>query len=456
MQIDQYKQRLPILGDYQITVTLDHNPFGFEIEDLFQMATRINKKRGFLFVSKMLGKHLAVEPQMPLLVGTLLSMRYMDCIYGEKAILQEQVARAMNREVDLQETVQLVAKQPVQLPDETLFIGFAETATALGHAVFRYFDSNATYIHTTRESVNELQPIICFEEEHSHATSHRVYSTNAAVFEQAKRIVLVDDEMTTGNTVINIIETLKNRFPHIKHYTVMAILDWRSQEQQAIFARLEQEWGITIQFLSIVQGRFELHSVPLLDEQQLENPEYKKAEIQVVDVEIDAYHPYTSTDERNKVNEAYYLQGTGRFSLKAELHHDIDATLQQIAKKLGGLRTTGSALVVGTGEFMYMPMRIASFMGPNVYFQSSTRSPIYPSLEEGYTISQKWAFDCPENNGVVNFLYNLETYPYTELFLVLERIANKQALDEVIQQLEKLNIEHIYIVVMNKERNQND
>lgn len=445
---DQYEQRLPILGDYEITVTLDHNPYQFKVEDLFQMATRINKKRGFLFVSKVLGKHLAVEPQMPLLVGTLLSMRYMKETYGEMHELENLVVRALRGEVDVQETLEQVTKLPVNLQHQTLFIGFAETATALGHAVFRNFNSNATYIHTTRELINELEPIICFEEEHSHATSHRVYSTNEAVFEQAQRIVLVDDEITTGNTVINIIKTLNERFPHIKHYTIMSILDWRPQEKQDIFNQLEHEWGISIQFISIVQGHFTLHGAPELVE-KLENATQNKARIQVLDTKSNNILPYTSTDERQKVNNASYLQGTGRFSLTAEMHHELDSQLLQMAKQLTTLRTTGPALVVGTGEFMYIPMRIASFMGADVYFQSSTRSPIYPSLDEGYTISQKWAFDSPENNGVVNFLYNLDTYPYTELFLVVERIVNKAALSELIEQLETVNIEQIYILVLN-------
>ncbi|OMC85279.1 hypothetical protein BK130_00470 [Viridibacillus sp. FSL H8-0123] len=446
---DQYEQRLPILGDYEITVTLDHNPYQFKVEDLFQMATRINKKRGFLFVSKVLGKHLAVEPQMPLLVGTLLSMRYMKETYGEMHELENLVVRALRGEVDVQETLEQVTKLPVNLQHQTLFIGFAETATALGHAVFRNFNSNATYIHTTRELINELEPIICFEEEHSHATSHRVYSTNEAVFEQAQRIVLVDDEITTGNTVINIIKTLNERFPHIKHYTIMSILDWRPQEKQDIFNQLEHEWGISIQFISIVQGHFTLHGAPEQVDKKLENATQNKARIQVLDTKSNNILPYTSTDERQKVNNASYLQGTGRFSLTAEMHHELDSQLLQMAKQLTTLRTTGPALVVGTGEFMYIPMRIASFMGADVYFQSSTRSPIYPSLDEGYTISQKWAFDSPENNGVVNFLYNLDTYPYTELFLVVERIVNKAALSELIEQLETVNIDQIYILVLN-------
>lgn len=446
---NQYEQRLPILGDYEITVTINDNPYQFNIEDLFQMATRINKKRGFLFVSKVLGKHLAIEPQMPLLVGTLLSMRFMRETYGEMNELENLVVRALRREVNLQETHEQVTKQPVNLQHQTLFIGFAETATALGHAVFRNFDSNATYIHTTRELINELEPIVCFEEEHSHATSHRVYSTNKAVFEEAQRIVLVDDEITTGNTVINIIKTLNERFPHIKHYTIMSILDWRPQEKQAIFKQLEQEWGITIHFISIVQGFFELHGVPELVEQKLENASQNKACIQVFDAKSNNILQYTSTDEQKKVNNASYLQGTGRFGLTAEMHHELDGQLLQMAEQLTTLRTTGPALVVGTGEFMYLPMRIASFMGSDVYFQSTTRSPIYPSLEEGYTISQKWSFDSPENNGVVNFLYNLNTHPYTELFLVVERIANKAALTELIEQLETVNIEQIYILVLN-------
>ena len=68
-------------------------------------------------------------------------------------------------------------KYKSKLPTKTVFIGFAETATGLGHAVFNHFE-DAIYIHTTREEMLNMEPSFFFEEEHSHATSHRVYVPN--------------------------------------------------------------------------------------------------------------------------------------------------------------------------------------------------------------------------------------------------------------------------------------
>ena len=75
-----------------------------------------------------------------------------------------------------------------KLPTKTVFIGFAETATGLGHAVFNHFE-DAIYIHTTREEILNMEPSFYFEEEHSHATSHRVYAPEEILME-AETIVL--------------------------------------------------------------------------------------------------------------------------------------------------------------------------------------------------------------------------------------------------------------------------
>ena len=57
---------------------------------------------------------------------------------------------------------------------------------------------------------------------------------------------------------------------------------------------------------------------------------------------------------------------------------------------------------------MYVPMQIASYMGSGVYFQATTRSPIYQTDRESYTIQNKFIFDSPENTGVINHLYNIK------------------------------------------------
>lgn len=49
------------------------------------MAARKNIKRGFLFVSKVLGKHIPVQPLIPLIGGGILAARYVSMVYDESS-----------------------------------------------------------------------------------------------------------------------------------------------------------------------------------------------------------------------------------------------------------------------------------------------------------------------------------------------------------------------------------
>ena len=50
--------------------------FGLCAEDLFQLAVRQNPQRAFLFVSKVLGKHLPISPSSLLAAGKLLALAW--------------------------------------------------------------------------------------------------------------------------------------------------------------------------------------------------------------------------------------------------------------------------------------------------------------------------------------------------------------------------------------------
>ena len=58
-----------------------------------------------------------------------------------------------------------------------------------------------------------------------------------------------------------------------------------------------------------------------------------------------------------------YLQHSGRFGLTPEQSEQLDRSITQTAKQLKRTRTGIKTLCVGTGEFMYIPMRIAAEMG---------------------------------------------------------------------------------------------
>ncbi|WP_155593477.1 phosphoribosyltransferase family protein [Lysinibacillus cavernae] len=448
--MQQQMSKLSILPNYSIDIEITHNPHNFALTDLFKMAARINKKRQFLFVSTVLGKHLAVRPQVPLLTGTLLAMMYHQNFTGQKVIASSAVIKSLKEGTELDELPKSV-EGSIELTMETLFIGFAETATALGHAVFNAFQSNAMYIHTTREVLPGFEPFVTFEEEHSHATSHRIYTEEPEVLLQAKRIVLIDDEITTGNTVINIIQTLKQKFPLVQHYTVLSILDWRSEQQQLAFKQLEEQWGISIEFIAIMCGHFNCTGVPSLTRAQPSLLTHTAQDIKLLPIKesVDRKY-YQSVAENGLVNNQPYLVATGRFMLTSKQHFEQRKMVQAIAKQLKELRTDGPALVVGTGEFMYVPMQIASYLGNDVYFQSTTRSPIYRTDELDYTITDKIAFESPENNGVDNYLYNVQSQSYSELFFIVERIASKEVVARVVKSLQSVSNAKIYVICMHE------
>lgn len=413
-----------ILDKVYVETIIEHNPYQFRQQDLFEVAARINKKRSFLFVSKVLGKHLAVPPQIPLLTGALLAMHSEQ----QQHPLVEEVMTALKTQENLRDVYARVLQAPIRFTEPTLVIGFAETATALGHAFFSACE-NVTYIHTTREQLTGKQPVIRFEEEHSHATSHRLYTADDGLLEKYEHIVLVDDEMSTGKTNLNIIEQLKLTYEQLTHFTVVSILDWRNPDQQQQYVELERQLGITIRAVSLMSGQMRVQGEMDEAEQVITNPVKDVAVVQTYAALQDRQHDY-SMSEDGSICRTAYATGTGRFGLTTMQEQQCQ---QQLKKFSETLSEQGKRLVIGTGECMYIPMRLAANLSGEVYVQSTTRSPIY--YHEDTLIQQKFRFESPENAGVTNFLYNIPAGHYDEVIIVVERVASKRGLQQLITAL---------------------
>lgn len=162
-------------------ITCEVAPGSWALEDLCGFAVRHNALRRFLFVSKVLGRHWPTPP-------------------AELRRVAEALARS-------------IVDSPPAPP--VVFIGLAETATALGQAVFRAWhriaqpaSGIALYLDTTRRRTGGPVAFV-FSEEHSHATAHLVHEPDAAsdphgVFRRARSLVIVDDEATTGRTAAHL------------------------------------------------------------------------------------------------------------------------------------------------------------------------------------------------------------------------------------------------------------
>lgn len=408
-----------------IEVAINDSFGNLPMESLFSMALRVNKKRQFLFVSKLIAKHLAVHPALALGTGSLLASLLMKKS-GQPTIPQnQQLVEMIESGIVCPETSRKSLAYRTHLPEKTVFIGMAETATGLGHAVFHHFD-DAAYIHTTREEMVSVAPAFVFEEEHSHATSHKVYAP-AGMLEEAKTIVLIDDEISTGNTLVNLITALNAQFPE-KKYISLSILDWRSDSQQQKLEKMAKEQNLEIDVLSLQRGEFELH--------HSESPE--EGEIRLLQG-VGTFVPNRSAQtepaaELASATGQRYLPFTGRFGLTSESHLAIEAWAEQTAAKMP---VSENPLIIGIGENMYLPLRFALALGGEALVQTTTRSPIFAADEQGYPIKEKVRFKLPDARDVDQFLYNISEKNPDRIFLLAESVIDEEAWQPLIAYLEE-------------------
>lgn len=435
-----------ILNQVHVEVDVTNNPYSFQEAQLFEMAMRINKKRSFLFISNVLGKHIALPPQIPLLLGHLLAMRYMDIVHHKADVRAQAVAETIKTRDHLHDSLIALEQQPVVAPEPLKVIGFAETATALGHAFFNAFAGDVEYVHTTREHIINLTPLTTFEEEHSHATTHNVYMQNSAFFDGDAQIALVDDELTTGQTNLNIIAQIIARFPHKKRFVIVSILDWRSDEHRKAYRDFEAAHGITIEEVNVLEGRITVRGeapderITHFTEQRL-TPTITTKTIHLGDA---YYMNEPSKQDDDTICYTPYFIGSGRFGLSKDVDVSIRTKLASEQRTFEQLRRGNKTLVLGTGEFMYIPMRIAALLGDGVSYHSTTRSPIY-AHRDSYIYNQ-YTFESPEHAGVQNYVYNIPMKHYDDAFIIIERVTSERALQQLIDALSIAHIPHITII----------
>jgi len=420
------------LDTIETQIEITENPFNLTIEDLFTMAARINKKRSFLFVSKVLGKHLPIQPNIGLLTSALLAIQYLEMVKGIECQEKERLLDSFER------NKKYTSDAFIPSTIKPLIIGFAETATALGHAFFDCFNS-ADYFHTTREEIPELKPEITFEEEHSHATSHRCYIPKAMI-QNIREIILVDDEMTTGKTALNIIQSIHVQFPR-QEYTVVSILDWRSNENKQLFKQLEKKLGITIHAVSLLSGNVNVKQVTDLSEKIVANKTNKPANSEIEFLQLSQFFSEAAIPSSKKL-----IQETGRFGINSAYKPNFQEKIAKAAALLRQKRTDGKTLCLGTGEFMYIPMALAAAMGQNVFFQSTTRSPIHIENCEGYGARYGVTFANPEEPSITHFIYNIQPGYYDDIFIFFERKVEIESLRPLLKELEKIQVKSIKLV----------
>lgn len=455
----------------KITIQIEENEWDIGEQELFELVIRKNKKRSFLFASTVLGKYIAVHPYRSMLVNMILAEVFKQQV--EKIELEVSSKLRMKdllkafRTIPSEETFRKLNNVHYELNKKTLFIGFAETATALGHGVFSQFKGNCTYLHTTRMPIVSEMPTLFFEEEHSHAVSHTCYAREIETLDDFERIVLVDDEITTGKTALNLIRKLTHQ-TNSKEFVVMSLLDWRSGEDHILYERLEEELGIRIQCISLLKGMLTVEMLKDMEAIKLNN---EKIEWLEEDMNLESWEDeiHNSREQQTwdeifmPIDESITLEvkgqdqvlrkrvfmkkATGRFGLTAEENIIFEERAFAIGNKLAKHRRYQSCLCLGTEEFIYLPCLIASKMGENVKFECSARSPIITIDEMDYAIKNAICFENPEDRALLSYIYNLEGKHYEEVFWFLERNVCDTFKESICKAFEARGIKAVHFVI---------
>lgn len=336
------------------------NRVNYQEKDLLRLARRRDtSKRAYLLVNPLQAKHVPSKPAAAL-------------------EMMETLGRALADEY----------------PDTRLVVGFAETATAIGAVTASFFPEDCVYLTTTREKLPEVEEWVLFQEEHSHATQQKLCGDGLRErLERTKQLIFVEDELSTGRTMGNVVRQLRKSYPELSGKPVIAasLLNRMSEENMN---RL-RELGVTCRWLLRIP---EVDYAPeVLRYTPLDPVDCRGSERQAVEsCELNCSLP----DPRTGVPAGEYRRRCGAL---------VNAALEKVRSRLHG-----RVLVLGTEECMYpamvLALRLEEAAGCEAYTHSTTRSPIGISSERGYPISDGYKICSFYDKERTTYVYNLDRY----------------------------------------------
>ncbi|MFD8991649.1 phosphoribosyltransferase [Streptomyces goshikiensis] len=408
------------------------DPAAPRLDALLGLALRRNPKRAHLLVSRVLGKHVPQSPEVVYAAGYGLGERV-------RALLGDGAAAA------------------------AVVLGYAETATGLGHCVADGL-ALAPYLHSTRRPVPGVEPAGGFEEAHSHATSHLLLPEDPELLAGGGPLVLVDDEFSTGNTVLNTIADLHARHPR-GHYVVVALVDMRSPADRDRLTAFAEGLGARIDLVALARGTVSLPEGVLAKGQALVE------EYETRGAAGDADGPAAvagsgagaasgsrsaaesgagfgsaagpaagsvAAVERVALGWPGGLPDGGRHGFAPADRDRLEAALPALAGRIAAALgpEPGRVLVLGNEELMYAPLRLAraleeSGAAREVRFSTTTRSPVLAVDDPGYAIRTRLVFpahDDPADGPGDRYAYNVAGAGFDAVVAVVDGAGDTAAL----------------------------
>ncbi|MGM9331972.1 phosphoribosyltransferase [Streptomyces murinus] len=395
---------------------------GEELRAMLGLALRRNPKRAHLLVSQVLGKHVPQAPSVVYGHGVRLGRR-VHALLGP-----EQAARAV-------------------------VLGYAETATGLGHAVADGLGT-APYLHSTRRPVAGVAPAGGFEESHSHATSHLLLPSDPALLAGHGPLVLVDDEFSTGNTVLNTIRDLHARYPR-ERYVVVALVDMRSAADVRRLEEFAGEIGARVDLVAAVSGTVVLPEDVLAKGQELVGRHEAAGRAR-------AAEPRPAAPRAPGTVHLGWPAGLpdgGRHGFTPGHRARLEAALPAMAGRISDALPADarSVLVLGFEELMYAPLRLAGelerTLDGEVRFSTTTRSPVLAVDDPGYAIRSRIVFpahDDPADGPGERYAYNVAGGGFDAVVAVVDSAGDTPALhapDGLLARLAE-QVPHVLLAVV--------
>lgn len=333
----------------------------YSVDDLVRLAKRDNNNiRPYLYVNPIQGKHIPTNPE-----DTMVMCR----------------------------TLANMVKEAY--PSDRLFVvGFAETATGIASGICHYLDNVVFYQNTTREH-EENEEYLYFTESHSHATDQMLRENGIRnCLEKADRVVFIDDEVTTGNTICKLADILKERY-ELKDtkFSIVSILNSMTNLR---VNQLEDE-GIECLFISDLPFEYKKDSIMNISYEEDRDTLCKSDE--PVDVECVEFD--TKINTRKAIVFSDYEKEIERFA--GEIENYI------------GYERYSDILVLGTEECMYPALRLGEILNRDgaaevVKVHATTRSPIIASGAENYPLNHRYRVRSVYDKARDTYVYNLRKY----------------------------------------------
>ena len=330
-----------------------------------------NNKRKYLVVNALQGKHIPVSAKKSLDMFSVLAKKVSDAYKNETLLL----------------------------------VGFAETATAIGSALA--VELGSFYMQTTREPLQNVEYLF-FTESHSHATEQKLCKNDVEkILPCIDRIVFVEDEVTTGNTIMKIINIIEKNYGNMK-FAVASLLNGMDSESIQKY----NEQNIDVHYVAKTHHE----NYTAIAEGYSSDGNYFDVDDSIHDVQITEISEDYVNARRLCMGSSYHLACK---KLAEKIIADVAQNIQTKNAKIA---------VIGSEEFMYPAIYTARELeksGFLVLTHSTTRSPITVSCNPEYPLHSRYELISLYDDDRRTFIYDIQKYDSVVIITDTPKMSQK-------------------------------